>query len=138
EVGALGPDLGVAIDAGLRRRNAGEGGVLDLRVTVTAVDAELARVVLVAELHRLLARDALLRHVAGAVDQGTEPEQTRDDEERAEDAHPRQRVGAAVEGLRHGLLRTPARVYRGRPRTQGEVVANRLKQSESRADAPRP
>src|SRR5262245_17989974 len=48
------PDLRVAVDACLGRRNAGRRRDLDGRVAVAAVDADAAGVVLVAELHGLL------------------------------------------------------------------------------------
>src|SRR5262249_46473147 len=91
---------------------------LHLGVAVAAVDAQLAGVVLVTELYRLLARDALLRDVARAVDERQEPQAPGDEEQRAEDADPRQRVGAAMEGLRHGLLGTVASLSGPNPHTR--------------------
>src|SRR6266581_4393492 len=53
EHGTLSPDLGVAVHTGLRRRNASHRGFLHKGVTVAAVDAETADVMLMAEGHRL-------------------------------------------------------------------------------------
>ena len=102
ELGRLVPDLGVAVHARLGRRDVRERGLLDARVAVPAVDAHGADVVLVGELDRLDAGDALLRDVGRAVDGVEEPEQQRDEENGAEDRHPRNRVRAAAEDLSHG------------------------------------
>ena len=82
----------------------GERAALDRRVAVAAVDAQLAGVMAVAERHRLLARDAGARDVRRAIDQRQPPRQGRDDEQRAEDAQPRERVGARVKNLGIGAL----------------------------------
>src|SRR5471030_1070652 len=55
-------DLRMAVHAGFRRRDAGERGVFDGGVAVAAVDAVAGDVALVAELDRLLARDARVGH----------------------------------------------------------------------------
>ena len=54
------------------------GGLLDRGVAVAAVDADAGDVVLVAELDRLLARDARLGHPGRAVDLVEQTEQRRD------------------------------------------------------------
>ena len=58
-------------------------------------------VVRVAELNRLFARDAGLRHVAGSVHAGDDPQRQAEDDQAAEDAQPRESVRAAVEDLTH-------------------------------------
>src|SRR5262249_35301278 len=79
----------------------GEGRLLDRRVTVAAVDADPSDVVLVAERDGLLARDALLRVVGGALDRRGDEEKADDEEEGAEDADLREGVGARMKDLRH-------------------------------------
>ena len=59
------PDLRVAVHARLGRRNVREGGLLDRRVAVAAIDAHAADVMGVAELNRLLDEVALVGVVAG-------------------------------------------------------------------------
>src|SRR5260370_11799569 len=56
----------MAIHAGLCRRNAGDGGSFHSGMTVTAVDAVIADEMFVAELHGLLTRNILPRHVGRA------------------------------------------------------------------------
>jgi hypothetical protein len=60
---------------------------------------------LVAELDRLLARDAGLGHPGRAVDRFGEAEQPGNEEDGAENGDARERVGASVEDLRHPELR---------------------------------
>src|SRR2546427_368644 len=98
---AGGKDLRVAVHARSGRGDPGEGRILDRRVAVAAVDAVAGDVSLVAELDRLLARDARLGDPGRAVDLVEEAEQARDDEKGAEDADAGKRVGGAVEDLRH-------------------------------------
>src|SRR5439155_10533841 len=90
-----------AVHAGLRRRDAGERRVLHRRVAVAAVDAVAGDVALVAELNRLLARDARFGDPRRSVHGVEEPEEGGDEENRAEDADPSNRVGAAVKDLWH-------------------------------------
>src|SRR5437667_12588325 len=56
------PDLRVAVDAGLGRRNARVRGLLHLRMAVLALQSEPFNVVLVAERYRLVWPLALPRH----------------------------------------------------------------------------
>ena len=71
-----------------------------------------ADVVLMAERHGLLAHDALVGDVRRADDAADHPEDEADDEHRAEDRHARERVGAAVEDLRHRSCRSDCRKQR--------------------------
>ena len=57
-------------------------------MAVATVDAELAGVMLVAELDGLLPRDALAGDVATPIDRGQQPERSRDEEDSTEDADP--------------------------------------------------
>lgn len=54
QIRAVGPDLAVAVHAGLGRRHPGGCGRLDRLMTISAVNAVVAYVVLMTELHRLL------------------------------------------------------------------------------------
>ena len=108
----------------LRRRDAGERRLLDRGVAVAAVDAVAGDVALVAELNRLLARDVRLGHPGRAVDLGEEAEQAGDEEDRAEDADPSNRVRAAMKDLRH-------RSRRCERRTASELTAIRTRAGAS-------
>src|SRR5262245_54369089 len=56
---------------------------------------------LVAKLDGLLARDLRLRHPRRSVDGGGQPEEAADEEKRAEDADPSNRVRTTMKDLRH-------------------------------------
>src|SRR5438552_14165225 len=108
QIGALQPDLRVAVHARLDRRNPREGRLLDGRMAVAAVDADRADVVRVRELDRLLARDGLLRRVRGGLQLIEDPEGEGEEEDRPENRDSRDRVGRAVEDLRHESAAAPA------------------------------
>jgi len=59
----IGPDLGMAIHAGFRRRNSGKGTFLDRRVAIPTVYSIVADVMLMAKRDRLDARNADLGNV---------------------------------------------------------------------------
>jgi len=61
--GAVGQDLRVTVHAGLCGREAGERGLLNRGVAISAVDPVIADMVFMAERHRLLASDPNLCHV---------------------------------------------------------------------------
>ena len=63
KIGRIGPDLGVAVDAGLRRRNSGKTGLLDRRMAIAAIDSEPGHVMLMAERNRLIFALPCLRDV---------------------------------------------------------------------------
>src|SRR5207253_11147248 len=105
---ALGPDLRMAVHAGLGRRDPGEGRGFDRGVAVTAIEAFAAHVVLVAEGDRLLARGVRQGQVRGAAHDVDQPAQPRDEEHRSEDAHPRDGIRAAMEYLRHSARLYPS------------------------------
>src|SRR5208337_3420654 len=63
QISRVGPDLRVAVDAGLGGRDAGETRLFDRGVTVAAVDAEPGHVVLVAEGDGLRLPDSGIRDV---------------------------------------------------------------------------
>jgi len=56
--GAVGPDLGMTVHAGFRRRDAGERTFLDGRMAVAAIDTVIANMMFVTERHGLAARHA--------------------------------------------------------------------------------
>jgi hypothetical protein len=101
---AVGKNLRVAIHAGLRRRDAGESRRFYGGVTIAAVDAFIADVMLVAELNRLLAREVGLRVVGGPSELRHKPERYADEEYRAEDTQPGNDVCAAMKYLAHYFL----------------------------------
>ena len=114
---AVREDLRMAVHARLGRRDARKRRILDRGVAVPAVDAVAGDVPFVAELDRLLARDARAGDPRRAIDLLEQAEQAGDEEDRAEDADPSNRVGAAVEDLRHRSRR------RTEERTLGELTA---------------
>jgi hypothetical protein len=68
-------------------------------MTVTAVNTDGRHVVLVAERHWLLARDARLRYITGTVHRNDHHENAANNKNRAKDAELSKGVGAAVEDL---------------------------------------
>jgi hypothetical protein len=92
----------MAIHAGLSRRDAGERGGLDGRVTVPAVDSVITDMVSVAELHWLLSRDVGLGRVGRPGKGRHEPKKRPKDENGPKDTHLRESVSAGVKDLRHG------------------------------------
>lgn len=95
------PYLRVAVHAGLRRRNAGEGFGFHGGVAVAAVDSIIARVMLVAELNRLLARKERLRVVRRSIEFKQQPYDQSDEEYSAKDADPGNKIRAALKNLPH-------------------------------------
>ena len=63
EHGAIGPDLRVAVHAGLRWRNTGKRRDLYRCVAIATVDPEPANVMAMAEGHGLLAKNICLQNV---------------------------------------------------------------------------
>ena len=112
EVRACGPNLRVAVDAGLRRGDAGDCRALDGVVAVTAIEPHPTHMVLVAERNRLIPSHSGLSHVGRARDFSRDEEGSQHDEQRAEDADLRKRVGAVMKNLRHSVTcgRTPKRL----------------------------
>ena len=102
----VGPDLRVAVHAGLGRRNAGEGGLLDRRVAVAAVEADAADVMGVAELDGLLDELVLLGHPGERIRVKTSPPANDRQAENACEAHAGEGVGAARKNLTHTTRRS--------------------------------
>ncbi len=101
QIRTVSPDLRVTVHAGLCRRHPCRSRLLYGRVAVAAINAVVAHVMLVAELYRLRAGYVGLSVVAGAVERRQKPEQRCSYEDSAEDAHPRDGVGALMKYLGH-------------------------------------
>ena len=99
------PYLLMAVHAGLRRRDAREGGILNRGVTKTTIDAQFGDVVMVAERHRLFSRDADVRGVGRAREDGQRPADPGEREDGAVDADERQRVETSMKYLGHRVSR---------------------------------
>src|SRR5262245_61041411 len=85
--GAFRPDIGVTIHTGCGGRHSSKGADLYRGVTIAAVDTKPTRVMLMAELHRLLARYTLFRSIAGPVQCRHEPQQASQHKHRSQDTH---------------------------------------------------
>jgi hypothetical protein len=106
EIRAVRPDLRMAIHTGLSRRNAGVSQLLDGRVTISAIDAVISDVMFVAELNGLFAREISLSVVRGPVEFKQEPDDYCDEENRAEDANFRDKVGTSMKDLAHRFAKS--------------------------------
>jgi hypothetical protein len=91
----------VAIHAGLGGRNTGGGGAFHGRMAVTAIDAVVAHVVLMAELDGLLARDVLVRQIRSAGQAHHTPESQGCEQRPEKDTEPRDEIRTAVKNLSH-------------------------------------
>ena len=97
----------MAIHTSLSRRNARISELLDTGVTVATVDAVISDVMFVAELNRLLAREVSLSVIRRPVELEQQPDNYRDEKDRAEDADFRYEVSASLKNLAHRLLKLP-------------------------------
>src|SRR5262245_49826147 len=101
ENGCIGPELRVAIHAGLGGRNVGKRRLFDAGVAVPAVDAFASDMVCVAELKRLLDEGALVRVVSGEVQHRHDAAEGGGDHANRQDAEPGVDVGGAMKDLTH-------------------------------------
>jgi len=101
----VGPDLRVAVHAGLGRRNASEARSFDCGVAVAAVDAESGNVMLVAEGYGLWLAHSGVGNVGRTLHFQRRPAEHSNDEHRAKDGGARQSVRAAMKDLRHACVR---------------------------------
>ncbi len=101
EIGTVSPNLFVAIHAHRRRRHSGGCRSLNRRMTVTAIDAVIADVMLMTKLNWLLALDVCARVPAGSRDLGRDPKRGKQNKNRAKDRGSREIVGAVSENLWH-------------------------------------
>ncbi len=101
QVGAVSPDLFVTAHAGFGGRHAGKRGVFNRAVTVAAVDAVIADVMLMTKLNRLLALDPSAGVPGGSIKLGGHPECRKQNEDCAKDTQLGQGIGAVMENLWH-------------------------------------
>ena len=116
KVRACGPYLRVAVDAGLGRRDAGEGRLLDGRVAVAAVDPQPSRVMGVTELNGLLASDVCAGDVGRPIQFGEHPTHECENEDGSEDTQPGNRIGARMKDLAHCPLGSDVQPVKLQPR----------------------
>ena len=103
EVGTRIPDLGVAVDAGLGRRDARRRRDFNRRVAVAALDANAAGVMLVAELDRLLDESVRGRHEIRSLQRHDQRAEQAENDDESGNAGFRPRVSAFWEYLRHAI-----------------------------------
>jgi len=118
----------MAIHAGFCGGNSGNRGGLDASVTKTAIDAVIADMVLVAELHGLLARDVLAGKIGrpGDSEDGGEPK--RRQQNSSEETETCGEVCAAMKNLGHVgfALECPPHSHRERwPGLFDAIVSNK-------------
>src|SRR6185295_12766235 len=97
--------------AGLRRRNTGEGLLLDRCMAIAAIDAVIADVMLMAELNRLLAREKGLSVIGRSVEFEQQVDDDPDKKDRAEDADFRYEISASMKDLAHRPSSTEYRSF---------------------------
>jgi len=91
----------MAVHAGLRWGDTGNRGGFDAGMTVTAVNAVIADVMLVAELHRLLTRNVLPRHVGRTRHREDGDQRDSDQEKGREHTESRDEIRTAMKNLGH-------------------------------------
>ena len=101
EIRRIGIQHGMAIHAGFRRRDTRNGGSLDRGMTVPAVEPIVAHVVLVAELHRLLARNVLVRRIGRTRQPQNAHEPQSDQKNSREQTESGDKICAAMKNLGH-------------------------------------
>ena len=94
----------MAVHAGFRRRNTRIRGSLDTGMTVTAVDAIIPNVMLVAELHGLFTRDVLVGHVRGTCERKDSNKCQAPKEKSGKYAESGDEVRATVKNLGHVIF----------------------------------
>jgi len=92
---------GVTIHAGFGRRDSGDSGDLHASVAIAAVDAIVADVMFVAELHGLVSDDILARVIRGARGSQDNREPQRHRKNGEEQAEASDRIRTAVKNLGH-------------------------------------
>jgi hypothetical protein len=101
EIADVAEENRMAIHAGFRRGNTGECRSFDARVTVTTVDAVIANMVLVAKLHGLLARHALVGDVRRARNKQDDSQGKSAERDRYEQTKPRNKICTTMKNLCH-------------------------------------
>jgi hypothetical protein len=88
-------------------------------MAVTAIDAVVADMVFVTELHRLAARNADFRHIGRTINRNDKPKQNRQEKNATKNAQSRDRVRAGMENLGHAQILS-SRVGSVSQKTQGQ------------------
>ena len=101
EIANVAKENRMAIHAGFRRGNTGERRSFDARVTVTTVDAVIANMVLVAKLHWLLARHALVGDVRRARKKQDAGQGKSAERDRYKQTKPRNKICTTMKNLCH-------------------------------------
>ena len=91
----------MAIHARFRLRNAGHGGSFDAGVAIAAVNAIVADVMFVAELHRLLTGDVLPRHIGRTRNCEHSHERNSDQKKGRKNTESRDEICTAMKNLGH-------------------------------------
>jgi hypothetical protein len=101
EIRRVGIQHGMAVHAGLRRRNARYGGSLHRGVTIAAIYAVVTHVVLVAELYGLRPRNVLIRGIGRARQSQDGSERQPDQKDGREQCESGDEIRAAMKNLGH-------------------------------------
>src|SRR6266550_3425581 len=101
QIGAVRPNLFVTVHAGGSGRQTRGGSRFHGCMTVAAIDAVVADVMLMTELNWLLTLDPLARVPGRAIKLSRDPQQRDQNKHGAIDRQLRQRVGAVMKNLRH-------------------------------------
>src|SRR6267142_7140318 len=91
----------MAVHARFGRRNSRNRGSLHAGVAITAIDAVVADMMFMAELHGLLTREVLARHVGGTGHRKHGNQRQSDQKERRKDTKPCDEVRASMKNLGH-------------------------------------
>src|SRR5579885_1848364 len=97
-------ELRMAVHTGLCRGNSSQGGILDRRMAVTTIDSIVRYMVLMAELNGLLPRHIGPCNVRRSLNFGGYPGESGDNKDRSENTDSGDRIGTAMEYLRHRCL----------------------------------
>jgi len=127
---------GMAVHTRFRRRNTSCRGTLDPGMAIPAIDTVIARMVLVAELNRLITGYVLVRQIGRARRQQDARQRQTRQEKRREDTEARDEIRAAVKNLRHVYVCT---LEVSAPRGSGNLGVHQnlsgMCQPESKIDA---
>jgi len=105
------PDLRMTIHAGFSGRNSGKRGIFHRRMTVAAVDAQSANMVLVAERHGLRTGDLGVRYIRRPLQFEHCPQQHGHEEYRPVNRGARDCVGTAVKNLHRLSVQQDAEIH---------------------------
>jgi len=120
QVRTVRPYLRVAVHAGLRRRNSRRSGSLNRSMTIAAINAVVSGMVLMAELHGLLALRECSCVPRRAINRGEYPEEGEHDKDRSEDTEPCQEISAVMKNLGHRSVRSFVPTFQRTGKSQAE------------------